>query len=108
MVAQRVDRKVDRMEGRLVDRKVDRKVDQMEVPKVDQRVDQRVDLPEERVKAKPGASRTLQVHLQPGVQLQPVALVEVSNREKLASMEGRASPRLLRFQRPEPVLRRLG
>ena len=78
MEAPKVGRKVDRMEGRLVGRLVD----QTEVPKVDRT--------EEKMKAKPGA------------------LVEVSIQEKPSSMEGRASPRLLHFQLPEPVLRRLG
>ena len=78
MEAPKVGRKVDRMEGRLVGRLVD----QTEVPKVDRT--------EEKMKAKPGA------------------LVEVSIQEKPSSMEGRASPRLLHFQRLEPVLRRLG
>ena len=40
-----------------------------------------------------------QVQLQPEAMLQPVALVHW----KLASMEGRVNPRLLRFQRPGPI-----
>ena len=62
-----VDRMVDQMEAPKVDQKAGRRVDQMEAPMVDRmegrlvdrmeapRVGQRVDLPEERVKAKPGA-----------------------------------------------------